>query len=160
MKENEDSIPEKITKESKAKMTHLYKIIGKMTPNQYCKYDFLMNFGVSISSKVSLQKAVENALNYAEFKAYLSKRNNFNKIDKIPFKEVLIIHKYFTFADKKIKVIMYNEQIDQVSEDLLKEVSEKPVAPVQKEVQAKKKRDPGKVVKANKKVDRLKNGML
>jgi len=59
--------------ESKVKLTHLYKIIGKMTPEQYTRYDFLMNFGVSIRSKVSLQKAVENALNYNDFKYYLGK---------------------------------------------------------------------------------------
>ena len=49
-----------------------------MTPSQYTKYDFLMNFGVSISSKVTLQKAVENALNYREFKYYLSKLSLIN----------------------------------------------------------------------------------
>jgi hypothetical protein len=55
----------------KAMITHLYKIIGKMTPAQYSKYDYLMNFGVSIDSKVNLQKAVENACSYNDFKMYL-----------------------------------------------------------------------------------------
>ena len=69
-----------------------------------------------------------------------------------------MIHKYFTFADKKIKVIMYNEEIDKVSEDLLKELNERPKPSKKTEVQAKLKKDTGKVVKANKKVDRLKDG--
>lgn len=69
-----------------------------------------------------------------------------------------MIHKYFTFADKKIKVIMYNEQVDKVSEDLLAEINEKPEPVQKKEVVAKKKRDGGKVVRANKRVDRLKDG--
>ncbi len=73
---------------------------------------------------------------------------------------MLIIHKYFTFADKKIKVIMYNEQVDRVSDDLLKEVNEKPEPKKKVEVQAKKSKDGGKVVKANKRVDRLKDGTL
>ncbi len=73
---------------------------------------------------------------------------------------MLIIHKYFTFADKKIKVIMYNEQVDRVSDDLLKEVNEKPEPKKKDEVKAKKSKDGGKVVKANKRVDRLKDGNL
>jgi hypothetical protein len=36
-----------------------------------------------------------------------------------------MIHKYYTFAVKRINVIMYNERIDQVCEDLLKEIDEK-----------------------------------
>ena len=133
-------------------LTHLYKIIGRMTPAQYAKFDYLMNFGVSITSKVTLQKAVENAGNYKEFKDYL---------DEIPFKEVLMIHKYYTFAQKKLKVIMYSEQIDQVSEDLLKEVNDKdedlPSAPP---ASKKKKGGPSNVVKANKRIDRLKHGKI
>lgn len=54
-------------------ITHLYKIIGKLTPAQYAKFDYLMNFGVTIDSKVLLQKAVENACDYNEFKSYLGK---------------------------------------------------------------------------------------
>jgi len=146
--QNEDSIPDSIRLETKTKMKHLYKVIGRMTPAKIMNYEFLTNFGVSIKSKTNLKKAVDYALNYAEFKKYL---------DNIPFREVLMIHKYFTFADKKIKVIMYKEQIDKVSDDLLNEVNEKPEKVSKTEVQAKKKRDGNKVVRANKKVDKLKD---
>jgi hypothetical protein len=71
-----------------------------------------------------------------------------------------MIHKYFTFADKKIKVIMYNEQVDKVSEDMLAEIHDKPKAVPKKEVVANKKRDGGKVVRANKRIDRLKDGKI
>jgi hypothetical protein len=68
---NKDEIDNKLRMAGKAMITHLYKIVGKMTPQQYTKYDYLMNFGVSIGSKVNLQKAVENACNYNDFKSYL-----------------------------------------------------------------------------------------
>ena len=75
-----------------------------------------------------------------------------------------MIHKYFTFADKKIKVIMYKEQVDQVSGDLLKEIYEKPEAIKKSDSNSKNKNKnkenggKGKVVVANKKIDLLKNG--
>lgn len=80
-------------------------------------------------------------------------------IDKIPIKEVLMIHKYFTFAVKRITVIMYNEQIDKVSADMLKEVNDKDEdIKAEPKVVYKNKEKTAKVVVANKKKDRLKDG--
>jgi len=57
------------------------------------------------------------------------------------------------------KVIMYHEQIDKVSEDLLREVNDKDEVKEVSTTQATKKRkDNNKVVKANKKKDKLKDG--
>ena len=68
-----------------------------------------------------------------------------------------MIHKYYTFADKKIKVIMYNERIDQASEDLLKELIDKDEVKHEKEIEkVVKKYEAKKVVKADKKKDNLK----
>ena len=132
----------------KATIVHLYKIIGKLNASNFIKYEYLMSFGVSIESKIQLQKAVEMARDYEEFKSY---------INKIPFKQLLMIHKYFTFAYKKISVIMYREQTDQVSENLLYEIEEKEeVKELDKETHNKRK-EAKKVVKANKKVDKLKD---
>lgn len=78
-------------------------------------------------------------------------------MSNIPFKQLLMIHKYYTFAYKKISVIMYHEQIDQVNNNLLYEIEEKEeVKELDKEVQNKRK-EAKKVVKANKKVDKLKD---
>ena len=49
----------------------MYKIIGRLNTSNFTKYDYLMNFSVNIDSKVLLQKAVENACDYNEFKSYL-----------------------------------------------------------------------------------------
>ena len=142
------SIQDSVKFGQKAMIVHLYKIIGKLNAESFVKYEFLMTFGVSIESKVQLQKAVENARDYEEFKSY---------INKIPFKQLLMIHKYFTFAYKKISVIMYHEQTDQVNNNLLYEIEEKEeVKELEKEVQNKRK-EAKKVVKANKKVDKLKD---
>jgi hypothetical protein len=54
-------------------ITHMYKIVGRLEPAKIAKYDYLMNFSVWIESKVALQKAIENACDYSEFKTYLSK---------------------------------------------------------------------------------------
>jgi hypothetical protein len=72
-----------------------------------------------------------------------------------------MIHKYYTFAVKRINVIMYNERIDQVSEDLLKEIDEKDQDSKTSTTQAniKSKREKQNV-KANKKVDKLKEGNI
>jgi hypothetical protein len=72
-----------------------------------------------------------------------------------------MIHKYYTFAVKRINVIMYNERIDQVSEDLLKEIDEKGQDLKTSTTQAnfKSKREKQNV-KANKKVDKLKEGNI
>lgn len=88
-----DEIPESDRIKPKASIIQMYKIIGKKTPSQIAKYDFLMNFGVSVSSKIQLQKAVENACDYEEFKSYA---------EKIPVNELMMIHKYFTFAVKRM----------------------------------------------------------
>lgn len=131
-------------------MQHLYKIIGRLTPTQISQYDFLMNFGVSIDSKSNLKKAVDSACDYNDFKYY---------IQEIPFKEVLMIHKYFTFAVKKIKVIMYAEQLDQVSDDFLKEIDDKDEeGSSDPKTVSKKRKEPKKEVRANKKQDKLKDG--
>jgi hypothetical protein len=54
---------------------------------------------------------------------------------------------------------MYHEQIDKVSEDLLREVNDKDEVKEVSTTQATKKRkDNNKVVKANKKKDKLKDG--
>lgn len=134
----------------KSMITHLFKIIGKLNAANFVKYDYLLTFGVSIESKTQLQKAVEGARDYDEFKSY---------IDKIPFKQLLMIHKYFTFAYKKINVIMYHEQQDQVSNNLLFEIEEKEeVKEIEKTKEVHNKRkEAKKVVKANKKVDKLKD---
>lgn len=68
-----EEVPESVRKAEKATIKHLYKIVGKLNPANFSKYDFLMNFGVSIDSKVKLQKAVENACDYEEFKGYVGK---------------------------------------------------------------------------------------
>ena len=55
---------------------------------------------------------------------------------------------------------MYHEQLDQVSEDLLKELDEKEEEKQFEQDISKKRKEAKKVVKANKKVDRLKDGNL
>ncbi len=82
-------------------------------------------------------------------------------IDEIPFKEVLMIHKYYTFAVKRINVIMYNERIDQVSEDLLKEINEKDQDSKNSTTIANiKSKSANQNKKTNKKVDKLKEGNI
>jgi hypothetical protein len=68
-------IPEKERTISKTMATHLYKIIGRLDLSKYLKFDYMMSFGVSIESKVLLQKAIEKACDYDEFKGYLGKGN-------------------------------------------------------------------------------------
>lgn len=126
----------------------MYKIIGKLTPEKFVKCDFLLNFGVSIQSKKLLTSAVFDARSYDQFK---------ENLEQIPLKEALIIHKYFTFANKKIKVIMYNEYMSEASEDLLKELTDKDEEKQQKQISInKKKPEAHKIVVADKKTDNLK----
>lgn len=94
-------IPESERKVSKTTVTHLYKIIGRLDLTKFLKFDYLMSFGVSIESKVLLQKAIEKACDYEEFKGYLG-IVKFNFLEQIPLKEIMIIHKYYTFAVKKM----------------------------------------------------------
>ena len=54
-------IPDEDRYIDKKTTTHLYKIIGRLTPEKFVKYDFLMNFKVSIESKILLQNAVATA---------------------------------------------------------------------------------------------------
>lgn len=72
-----------------------------------------------------------------------------------------MIHKYYTFAVKRINVIMYNERIDQVSEDLLKEINEKDQDSKNSTTVANiKSKSANQNKKTNKKVDKLKEGNI
>lgn len=66
-----ETVPDSVKIAQKSMITHMYKIIGKLNASNFVKYDYLMNFGVRIESKVLLQQAVENACDYEEFKGYI-----------------------------------------------------------------------------------------
>ena len=68
-----DTIDDKIRYAEKKTIGHLYKIIGRLTPDKLARYEYLMSFSVSIESKKLLQTAVNTATDYEQFKLFFGK---------------------------------------------------------------------------------------
>lgn len=122
----------------------MYFVISKLEEAAFCRMQFLVNFGVSLDSIRLLQTNLDEGGNYDDVKEHCFKH--------IPFLQILMCFRYFTWADKKLNSYFYIENKDDISEDLLIDFKDpgnqgKPVAPKGLE-QAKK--QPAVIVKQEK----------
>jgi hypothetical protein len=91
----------------------MYFVIAKLDENHFIHMNYLVNFGVSLDCIHLMQLALESGGDLEEVT-----HTTFNAI---PFQQLLKIHKYFSWADKKLHQVFYIENKDDISEDLLSE---------------------------------------
>lgn len=87
----------------------MYVVMSRLDVYRFCKVDFIINFGVPPDVKTSLEQHIQSSTQsqiYAFF-------------DKMEPMVLLKIHKYFFWANKKLKSVFFIEDKDQISEDLL-----------------------------------------
>ena len=97
-------------KVNKQLLYQLHFIIKKQDASNLVKLNFLYNIGVSMDVKNKILRELESGGDYEDIKFVF---------EKIDFLELLKVCKYFSYADKKLHSILYNEQLEELSEDLL-----------------------------------------
>lgn len=88
----------------------MYSIVLHLDPARLSKLDLIPNFGVPMQVKTD----IVNAFNSSGGEQELLKI--YKPLDSIT---LLKIHKYLFWADKKLHSVMYQEDRDLISEDLL-----------------------------------------
>ena len=88
----------------------MYFVMARLDAAKFCKLDFIVNFGVSPQVKTDLsQHIAEGGDRQATFKL----------LETFPIVELLKLHKYFFWADKKLHSVFFIEDKDSIEEDLL-----------------------------------------
>ena len=88
----------------------MYFVMSRLDASNYVKLDFIVNFGVSPDIKAKMTEFLQVGGSKEKIYKYLE---SLNPID------LLKLHKYFFWADKKLHSVFFIEDKDQISEDLL-----------------------------------------
>ena len=88
----------------------MYFIMSRLDGPKYCKLDYIVNFGVSPSIKTQMTEIIQSG---GDRKSIFKYFETLNPMD------LLKLHKYFFWADKKLHSVFFIEDKDQISEDLL-----------------------------------------
>lgn len=95
----------------KALLYQMYMVINRLDETKLYKMDFLINFGVPFDAINQIAAVLEDGSTYEDIKA-----ETFNKL---PFLQILKLYLYFSWGDKKLHQVIYIENKDDISEDLL-----------------------------------------
>ena len=88
----------------------MYFVMSRLDAPKFCKLDFIVNFGVPPSVKTQMAEIIEKGAGKSQIYKF------FESIDEI---NLLKLHKYFFWADKKLHAVFFIEDKDEISEDLL-----------------------------------------
>ena len=88
----------------------MYFVVSRLEADQYCKLNFIVNFGVPQAVR---QKVVDMLESGGYEKSVL------RYLETLDTMVLLKLHKYFFWADKKLHSVFFVEDKDQISEDLL-----------------------------------------
>lgn len=88
----------------------MYFVMARLDAAKFCKLDFIVNFGVSLKVKSELAELIANGGGKESAFAFM------RGLDDL---DLLKLHKYFFWADKKLHSVFFIEDKDQISEDLL-----------------------------------------
>ena len=81
----------------------MYFVMSRLDATKYVKLDFIVNFGVSTDIKSKMSDLVQNGGRKEDIYRYFG---NLNSID------LLKLHKYFFWADKKLHSVFFIEDKD------------------------------------------------
>jgi len=84
--------------------------MSRLDAAKFCKLDFIVNFGVPPEVKSRLVDIIQNGG---------GKSAIFADFEKFETMDLLKLHKYFFWADKKLHAVFFIENKDEISEDLL-----------------------------------------
>lgn len=88
----------------------MYFVMARLDAAKFCKLDFIVNFGISPKIKGELVDLITNGGNKATVFKYL---------ETLEAVDLLKLHKYFYWADKKLHSVFFIEDKDHICEDLL-----------------------------------------
>ena len=94
----------------------MYVVISRLDADKFAALDFTLNFGITQETKNLFTDWLINGGNYEETRDQI-----FKQTDTL---NLLKLHKYFDWADKKLHTAFYIENKDQISEDLLADFKE------------------------------------
>lgn len=81
----------------------MYFVMSRLDAVKYCKLDFIVNFGVSPAIKTAMIEMIQSGGNRESIHKYL---RTLEPID------LLKLHKYFFWADKKLHSVFFIEDKD------------------------------------------------
>ena len=94
----------------------MYVVISRLDADKFAALDFTLNFGITQEIRTLFIDWLFNGGNYEETRDQI-----FKQTDTL---QLLKLHKYFDWADKKLHTAFYIENKDQISEDLLADFKE------------------------------------
>jgi len=94
----------------------MFFVIAKLDAPKLAKLDFILNFGITMETKVRIAEFMERGGAYQEACEVFA---------ELPFIELLKVYKYFYWADMRLHHVTYTENKDDISEDLLNEFIDK-----------------------------------
>ena len=94
----------------------MYFAVNRLDAEKFVKLDFITNFGVEVANRKLLTDAMQNGGGFQ-----WAQQNLFNEISTI---QLLKLHQYLNWADKKLHSVFFIENKDQLNEDLLADFKE------------------------------------
>lgn len=88
----------------------MYFVMSRLDAPKFCKLDFIVNFGVPPAVKTKMQEIIQSGGGKSQIFKYFESIETLN---------LLKLHKYFFWADKKLHAVFFIEDKDEISEDLL-----------------------------------------
>jgi len=95
----------------KAQLYQMYFAINRLDAEKFSTFDFTLNFGISSEVRKSFIDHLQNGGNYAQIRKEL--------FEPTEMFQLLKLHKYLNWADKKLHSVFFIENKDQIQEDLL-----------------------------------------
>ena len=89
----------------------MYFAVSKLDADRFANLDFVMNFGISAEIKVLFTTFIRAGGSYQQAKDTV--------FAPTPVIDLLKLHNYFNWADKKLHTAFFIDNKDQINEDLL-----------------------------------------
>ena len=99
-----------------AQLYQMYFAVNRLDAEKFVKLDFITNFGVEVANRKLLTDAMQNGGGFQ-----WAQQNLFSEIPNI---QLLKLHQYLNWADKKLHSVFFIENKDQLNEDLLADFKE------------------------------------
>ena len=82
----------------------MYYAIARLDADQFCRLDFVLNFGITPDIKNQFVDVIQNGGHYEHVCDTL--------FDHVPTLALLKLHKYFNWADKKLHTAFFIDNKD------------------------------------------------
>jgi hypothetical protein len=108
----------------------MYYAMNRLDAEQFASLDFAVNFGILQENKRNFVEALQNGGSFESVCKSL--------FEPVEYMQLLKLHKYLYWADKKLHSVFFIENKDQLDEDLLADFKEGGDASMKTGVTAKK----------------------